>query len=90
VALWVLSMGFRMGLDVWSNYGSGVRHIATFSAAHQITSREAWVTALILMAFGEVIVRVGTIVARGRLLTAREGASDADRPAPAAEARARF
>jgi hypothetical protein len=87
VALWVISMGFRMGLDIWSNYGSGVRQLATFSAAHQITSREAWVTALILMAFGEVVVRVGTIVVRGRLLVARDGGAGADRVGPVAEAR---
>jgi hypothetical protein len=87
VVLWVISMGFRMGLDIWSNYGSGVHQLATFSAAHQITSRETWVTALILMAFGEVIVRVGTIVVRGRLLVARDGAAAADRVGPVAQAR---
>lgn len=87
VALWVISMGFRMGLDVWSSYGSGVQHLASFSAAHQITSREAWTTALVLMAFGEVIVRIGTIVLRGSLLTGRAGASEADSLAPAAESR---
>jgi hypothetical protein len=86
VALWVLSMGFRMGLDIWSNYGSGVHRLATFSAAHQITSRETWVTALILMAFGEVVLRIGTIVVRGRLLAARTGGSDADRVASVARA----
>lgn len=37
-----------------------------------------WVVALILMAFGEVVVRLGTIVVRGRLLlgqAGREGAA---------------
>jgi hypothetical protein len=77
-ALWVVSMGFRMGFAVWSSYGSGVSHIASFSAAHDITSGQAWVTALILMAFGEVVVRLGTIIIRGQLASAR-GAQTASR-----------
>ena len=58
-ALWVVSMGCRMGFAVWSSYGSGISHITSFSAAHDITGGQAWVTALILMAFGEVVVRLG-------------------------------
>jgi hypothetical protein len=77
-ALWVVSMGFRMGFAVWSSYGSGVSHISSFSAAHDITSGQAWVTALILMAFGEVVVRLGTILIRGQLASAR-GAQTASR-----------
>ena len=77
-ALWVLSMGLRMGFAVWSSYGSGVSHLTSFSAAHDITSGQAWVTALILMAFGEVIVRLGTIIVRGQLASAR-GAGTARR-----------
>jgi hypothetical protein len=86
-ALWVISMGFRMGFAVWSSYGSGVSHITSFSAAHDITSGQAWVTALILMAFGEVVVRLGTIIIRGQLASAR-GAQTANRyPADMARAR---
>jgi hypothetical protein len=77
-ALWVVSMGFRMGFAVWSSYGSGIGHIASFSAAHDITGGQAWVTALILMAFGEVVVRLGTIIIRGQLASAR-GAQTASR-----------
>ena len=40
VALWVVSMGFRMGLDVWSNYGSGVHRLAAFSAAQGLNNRQ--------------------------------------------------
>jgi hypothetical protein len=65
VALWVVSMGFRIGLDVWSSYGSGVRHLATFSIAHQITSREAWTTALVLMAFGELAYGLSIMATSG-------------------------
>ncbi|MGH3246395.1 MAG: hypothetical protein ACRDOI_09315 [Trebonia sp.] len=86
-ALWVISMGFRMGFAVWSSYGSGIGHIASFSAAHDITSGQAWVTALIFMAFGEVIVRLGTIIVRGQLLTVRNGRPGVSRPAPVARAR---
>jgi hypothetical protein len=70
-ALWVVSMGCRMGFAVWSSYGSGISHITSFSAAHDITGGQAWVTALILMAFGEVVVRLGTIIIRGQLASAR-------------------
>ena len=59
----------------------------SFSAAHDITSGQAWVTALILMAFGEVVVRLGTIIVRGQLASAR-GAQTASRY-PAEMARAR-
>jgi hypothetical protein len=70
-ALWVLSMGFRLGFAVWSSHASGQSHLAHFSAAHDITSAQAWVVALILMAFGEVVVRLSTIVVRGRLAVTR-------------------
>jgi hypothetical protein len=86
-ALWVISMGFRMGFAVWSTYGSGASHVASFSAAHDITSGQAWVTALILMAFAEVVLRLGTIIVRGQVLAARNGRRDTGRPAPVAQAR---
>lgn len=70
-ALWVGSMGFRLGFAVWSSHASGAAHVAHFSAAHHISSAQAWVVALILMAFGEVVARLGTIVVRGRLLLGR-------------------
>jgi hypothetical protein len=71
-ALWVISMGFRMVFEIWASHSSGAAHIASFSAAHDITSGQAWVVALILMAFAEVIVRLGTIIVRGQLLSARD------------------
>jgi hypothetical protein len=70
-ALWVVSMGFRLGFAVWSSHPSGGAHVAHFSAAHDITSVQAWVVALVLMAFAEVAVRLGTIVVLGRRATAR-------------------
>jgi hypothetical protein len=72
-ALWVVSMGLRMAFAVWSSYGSGVTHLTSFSVAHDITSGQAWVDALLFMAFGEVIVRLGIVIIRGQRLTARAG-----------------
>ncbi|GAA1962050.1 hypothetical protein [Kitasatospora viridis] len=76
-ALWVLSMGFRLGFAVWSSHASGAKHLAHFSMAHDITSGDAWVAALVLMAIGEVVVRLATIVVRGQLLVARGNRSAA-------------
>lgn len=70
-ALWVISMGFRLAFEIWASHRSGEAHLVSFSVAHDITSGQAWVTALLLMAFGEVIVRLGTIVIRGRVLASR-------------------
>ncbi|MFC1419994.1 hypothetical protein [Streptacidiphilus cavernicola] len=70
-ALWIISMGFRLGFAVWSTHPSGAAHLTRFSATHSITSGQAWVVALLLMAVGEVVVRLGTIVIRGQLLRAR-------------------
>ncbi|MDI5962380.1 hypothetical protein POF50_000740 [Streptomyces sp. SL13] len=84
VALWVISMGFRLGFAVWSSHTSGATHLAHFSVAHDITSGQAWVTALILMAFGEVIVRLGTIVVRGQRITALARQEEQLSPVPAA------
>jgi hypothetical protein len=77
VALWVVSMGFRLGFAVWSSHPSGGASVARFSADHDITGGQAWVAALVLMAFGEVLVRLGVIVVRGLRTRARHQA-----PAP--------
>jgi hypothetical protein len=71
--LWVTSMSLRLAFAVWSSHHSGLATLTHFSAIHDITSGQAWVTGLIFMAFGEVIVRLGLIVARGQLLAARHG-----------------
>ncbi|WP_035803881.1 DUF1453 family protein [Kitasatospora mediocidica] len=70
-ALWIISMGFRLGFAVWSTHASGAAHLTSFSAAHNITSGQAWAVALLLMAVGEVVVRLGTIIIRGQLLKTR-------------------
>src|SRR5205823_5756578 len=53
-AFWVAGMGFRFAFAVWST-GSGAVDVARFSVAHRISSGHAWVTALVLMAVGEVL-----------------------------------
>ncbi|MET7730529.1 hypothetical protein ABZT02_04110 [Streptomyces sp. NPDC005402] len=70
-ALWVISMGFRLGFAVWSSRLSGAEHVARFSVDHDLTGEQAWVAALVLMAFGEVVVRLALIVVRGRVLQTR-------------------
>lgn len=84
-ALWVISMGFRLAFAVWSSHPSGRAHLVSFSAAHHITTGQAWVTALILMAFGEVVVRLGTVAVRAWVLSSRR---DQGRPGSQAWAQA--
>lgn len=85
-ALWVVSMGFRLGFAVWSTHSSGPEHLTHFSAAHDITSGQAWVAALVLMAVCEVAVRLGTIVVRGQMLVARDSRDTAATAAPRPDA----
>jgi hypothetical protein len=66
-ALWVIGMGARMGFQLWSQNG-GAGSIERFSVAHQITSDQAWVAALVLMAMTEVVTRLATIIYRGQLV----------------------
>jgi hypothetical protein len=61
---WVLGMGFRFGFSIYANSQSGGHTLARFSADHAITSAQAWTTALVLMAFGEVLARVAVLQLR--------------------------
>lgn len=54
--LWVAGVGTRFAFQFYASHG-GEGAIQRFSAAHAITSGEAWVAALLLMAFGEVLAR---------------------------------
>lgn len=63
-AAWVAGMGFRFGFEVWANTAAGGAELARLSAEHGITSGQAWTTALVLMAFGEVLCRVGVMQLR--------------------------
>lgn len=71
--LWVAGVGARLAFELYATHG-GAGAIARFSATHSITSAEAWVAALLLMAFGEVLARTAVVTYRahraapGRLL----------------------
>ena len=67
--LWVLGVGFRMAFQIYATNGGGV-HIAHFSIAHRLTI-EAWPTAILLMALGEVLTRTAVVWWRGQAVTRR-------------------
>lgn len=69
--LWVLGMGARMGFQFWVSHG-GADNVARFSIAHHITTDQAWVAALVLMALTEVVTRLATIFIRGRMVNGRQ------------------
>ncbi len=61
--LWVAGVGARLAFSEYASHG-GQGAIGRFSAAHHITSAEAWVACLVLMALGEVVSRTAVITAR--------------------------
>jgi hypothetical protein len=63
VVAWVLGMGFRFGFAYYA-YHSGASAVARFSASHDITGARIWTTALVIMAFGQVLARLGTVQLR--------------------------
>ncbi|MEV7174087.1 hypothetical protein AB0O18_30875 [Streptomyces sp. NPDC093224] len=71
-ALWVLGMGARLGFQLWVDHG-GASTVARFSMENRITSSDAWVAALVLMALTEVVTRLATIYVRSRMLPAATG-----------------
>ena len=69
-AFWVAGMGFRFAFAVWST-GSGTTAVTRFSIEHRISSGQAWTTALVLMAVGEVLARVAVLQLRRAQLQPR-------------------
>jgi hypothetical protein len=63
VAPWVIGMGGRLAFAYYA-YHSGAASVAGFSIRHDITGAQIWTTALVLMAFGQVLARVGVLQAR--------------------------
>jgi hypothetical protein len=61
---WVIGIGSRLAFEEFATHGGGT-DIVNFSIAHDITSQNAWVAGLVLMALAEVISRLVTIRARG-------------------------
>jgi hypothetical protein len=68
VVAWVTGMGFRFGFEYYA-YHSGAAAVARYSITHDITGAQIWTTALVLMAFGQVIARVGLLQVRRIRLT---------------------
>ncbi len=69
--LWVVGMGGRMAFAIWASHG-GESALARFSLAHDITGENTWTAALVLMALGEVICRVGVLYYRSRVALAAQ------------------
>ena len=63
VITWVAGMGFRFWFAYYA-YHSGGPAVARFSVRHDITGADIWTTALVLMAFGQVLARLGVLQAR--------------------------
>jgi thiamine transporter ThiT len=59
-ALWIVGIGSRIAFAQYAEHGGGAS-IYRFSVEHSITSTQAWVAGLILMAFAEVLTRLVTI-----------------------------
>ncbi len=69
-ALWILGCGTRFAFQLYATHGGGAE-IGRLSHTYSITSGEAWVAALILMALGEALARTAVLGFRGLVLPAR-------------------
>jgi hypothetical protein len=56
-ALWIIGVGSRMAFEEYWSHG-GTHSIVNFSVAHAITSQNAWIAGLVIMALAEVISRL--------------------------------
>jgi hypothetical protein len=73
---WIVGMGFRFLFAVYaSSHGGGIK-VAEFSRDHAIIGSEVWTTALVFMAFAEVLSRVAILQVR-RMRLAQSAASPA-------------
>lgn len=63
VITWVAGMGFRFWFAYYA-YHSGGPAVARFSVRHDISGADIWTTALVLMAFGQVLARLGVLQVR--------------------------
>jgi hypothetical protein len=61
--LWVLGMGARFAFAVWATH-SGAATVGRFSARTEITGDHIWEFALVLMAYAEVLSRIGVLQVR--------------------------
>ncbi len=63
VITWVAGMGFRFWFAYYAYHGGGPA-VARFSVRHDISGADIWTTALVLMAFGQVLARLGVLQVR--------------------------
>jgi len=61
--LWVVGVGSRLAFQLWSTHG-GEPTLARFSLAHSL-DLTGWTTAIVLMAFAEVLTRTLVVGIRG-------------------------
>ena len=66
-ALWVVGIGGRMAFSLYMQHG-GAPVVIRFSQAHRLTGA-GWVTAIVLMAFVEVVSRTLILWTRSRSIT---------------------
>jgi hypothetical protein len=59
-ALWVIGIGSRLAFEEFVSHG-GTNDVVNFSIAHDITSQNAWIAGLVMMALTEVIARLVAI-----------------------------
>jgi len=78
VITWVAGMGFRFWFAFYAYHGGGPA-VASFSLRHDISGADIWTTALVLMAFGQVLARLGVLQVR----RARAVSRPAPQPRPA-------
>jgi hypothetical protein len=81
VIVWIIGMGFRFGFAYYAYHGGGPA-VARFSAAHDLTGANIWTTALVLMAFGQVLARLAVLQIRRARAISHPGAAQ---PRPATE-----
>jgi ABC-type antimicrobial peptide transport system permease subunit len=84
VITWVAGMGFRFWFAYYA-YHSGGPAVARFSVQHHLSGANIWTTALVLMAFGQVLARLGVLQVRRVRAVSRPS-----RPAVAPEANPRY
>jgi hypothetical protein len=68
--LWIAGVGGRLAFAVAAAHGLGPA-IGSFSVHHDISGPQAWVAALVLMAFADVGTRLVVLHLRGRRLERR-------------------
>jgi hypothetical protein len=59
--VWILGMGIRLAFDIWAHTSSGEASLVRFSLRHSITTANAYSTGFVLMAFAQVLLRVGLL-----------------------------